>query len=101
MSTIATTKTTVDLTLSPPVVVADPAQGVVLVVKTAASNPANVYYDSLSTDFSIGYMTSTNAGGSWSTPTTLSALQVSVWGTYTTQSSGPPPPQAEPPPTYQ
>jgi prepilin-type N-terminal cleavage/methylation domain-containing protein len=101
MTTIATTKTTVDLMLSPAAVIPDPAQGVVLVVKTTASNPANVYYDSLSTDFSIGYMTTTNSGGSWSTPVTTSALQMSVWGTYTTQSSGPPPPQAEPAPAYQ
>jgi prepilin-type N-terminal cleavage/methylation domain-containing protein len=101
MATLTTTKTTVDLTLTPAVSLPDPNQGVVLVVKTSASNPANVYYDSLSTDFSIGYMTTTNSGSSWSTPVTTSALQVSVWGTYSTQASGPPPPQAEPAPTYQ
>jgi type II secretory pathway component PulJ len=101
MTTLTTTKTTVDLTLTPAVSIPDPNQGVVLVVKTVASNPSNVYYDSLSTDFSIGYTTTTNAGGSWSTPTTLSALQFSMWGTYTTQSSTAPPPQAEPTPTYQ
>jgi type II secretory pathway component PulJ len=101
MATLTTTKTTVDLTFSPAVSIPDPNQGVVLVVKTTASNPANVYYDSLSTDFTIGYTTTTNSGGSWSTPATTSALQFSLWGTYTTQSSSPPPPQAEPAPVYQ
>jgi hypothetical protein len=62
----------------------DPTLGYVVSVTTISTpSPANMSYDSASTDSGMSYTTTSNAGSSWATPSTGNALQYYVYGTYT------------------
>ena len=85
VTTLSTTKGWVDFALASPLSGLDPTQGYCVALATTASAPASVYYDSTSTDTAIAYTTLSNSGSSWAAVSTGSALQIQVYGTYTTQ----------------